>query len=149
MIKEGHVYTNSGEAGQECRALSSPAAHGFAENRAKGTVLTVQSWTQAQDLGTSCVGLIITMSLLCTQHVSRQFLRRRKHQTQSHSVQTRVGLCSNWRRGTAKLWAGQAPGKTECSVSNWSCSAILSPSKSMQAQPKHTKMRLYLQETRV
>lgn len=35
MIKAGHVHTNLGEAGRECRALRSPAAYWFCRDRIK------------------------------------------------------------------------------------------------------------------
>lgn len=115
------MHTNSGEAGQECRAVSSPAAFWFCREQSKRHSAHSAKLNTSTELGDELHLInnkyVLVMYTTCFQAISKC---RRKHQPQSHTVQTQVGLCSNWRCGTAMLWAGRAPGKSEHPVSNWS-----------------------------
>lgn len=152
MIKEGHMHTNLGEERQECRALSSTAAYWFCREHSKrhSAHKATRSWTQAQNMGTSCIRLITNMSLLCIQDTSRRFLsaeenikpkatvsRHRRDSALTEGVaQPRSGLVKHQERLNVLSAVGAA----------WPSSHT---SKSMQVQPKHAKMHLYLHETHV
>lgn len=127
------MHTSLGEAGQECRAISSPAAYWFCREHSKRHRTPSAKLNTSTELGDEPHSInnkcVLVMYTRCFQAISRC---SRKHQTQRHAVhtvQSRVGPCSNWRRGIATLWSGQAPGKSERSVSNWSCLASVNQCK--------------------